>query len=464
MTFSIIQKSQLEGANRVDAEYYQPEYLAIGKLLSNSKKMSDLTKTVDLQSNGAFAQIFAILNDNNEKTVPYIRSENLGDFFINTNGLAFISKEAHEKLSKTQTKLDDILMAGKGKIGGATLITKDAVDYNSNDNVVNIKINDKNYLNPYYFITFFNCKIGLKQIERCATGNVQPWLSMYQVRNLNVFVPDYNFQIDIENIVKLAQLELINSQGFYQQAENLLLEKLGLADFMVVEDLSYIVNYSDTKEVDRVDADYFQPKYQIISEKIKTNNAKLLGNLVTLKKGFEPGSEAYQEEGKLFIRVSSLSKYGIEDKDQKYLPDELYQKLKPNYEPKVGEILLTKDATPGISYVVKEPIEGIISGGILRLKLKSDIEPEYLSLCISSLIGQMQAERDAGGSIIVHWKPEQIKNILIPVLPKETQAKIADLIKKSHIARKKSKELLEEAKRKVEEIIEKGGDEVEEKS
>ncbi|MCL4353216.1 hypothetical protein M1615_01935, partial [Patescibacteria group bacterium] len=26
MTFSIIKKSQLEGANRLDAEYYQPEY------------------------------------------------------------------------------------------------------------------------------------------------------------------------------------------------------------------------------------------------------------------------------------------------------------------------------------------------------------------------------------------------------------------------------------------------------
>ena len=232
------------------------------------------------------------------------------------------------------------------------------------------------------------------------------------------------------------------------------MEELGLKDFKIPEDLSYIVNYSDTGKVGRVDADYFQPKYQVISDKIKTRNAKLLGELVTLKKGLEPGSEAYQEEGKLFIRVSSLSKYGIEGKDQKYLSDELYQKLKLDYEPQLGEILLTKDATPGISYVLKEFTEGIISGGILRLKLKSDIEPEYLSLCISSLIGQMQAERDAGGSIIVHWKPEQIKNILIPILSKETQRKIADLVIKSHLARKKSKELLDVAKRKVEEMIE----------
>lgn len=66
-----------------------------------------------------------------------------------------------------------------------------------------------------------------------------------------------------------------------------------------------------------------------------------------MKKGIEPRAEAYQDEGNLFIRVSSLSKKGIEDKDQKYLSEELYQRLKKNHEPRIGDILLTKDATPG---------------------------------------------------------------------------------------------------------------------
>ncbi|MBA2124579.1 restriction endonuclease subunit S, partial [bacterium Unc6] len=57
--------------------------------------------------------------------------------------------------------------------------------------------------------------------------------------------------------------------------------------------------------------------------------------------------------------------------------------------------------------------------------------------------------------IITHWRPEQIKNFYIPILPKPIQQKIADLICKSHQARSKAKELLEEAKQKVEELIEK---------
>ena len=67
----------------------------------------------------------------------------------------------------------------------------------------------------------------------------------------------------------------------------------------------------------------------------------------------------------------------------------------------------------------------------------------------------MQVERDGGGSVILHWKPEQVKRLKIPILPLSTQQKIADLVQKSHEARKKAKELLEVAKRAVEIAIEK---------
>jgi restriction endonuclease S subunit len=183
-------------------------------------------------------------------------------------------------------------------------------------------------------------------------------------------------------------------------------------------------------------------------------NFRLLGDLASIRKGFEPGSDEYIETGKPFIRVSNISKCGLTDKDQKFLLEPLFQELKKNFKPRVGEILLTKDASPGIAYALKEEIDGIIASGIIRLSLKENVEAEYLALCINSLVGQMQIERDAGGSIIVHWKPEQIKNLLIPILPKSTQQKIADLVRKSQESRKKAKELLEEAKRKVEKMIE----------
>jgi hypothetical protein len=66
----------------------------------------------------------------------------------------------------------------------------------------------------------------------------------------------------------------------------------------------------------------------------------------------------------------------------------------------------------------------------------------------------MQAERDAGGSIILHWRVNEIENAVIPVVSYEIQCQIAELIEKSFYLRRESERLLEEAKEMVEKEIE----------
>lgn len=64
-------------------------------------------------------------------------------------------------------------------------------------------------------------------------------------------------------------------------------------------------------------------------------------------------------------------------------------------------------------------------------------------------------KKHCAGTILAAVPNESLDKMLIPILPKEKQLEITELVKKSHEAHKKSKELLEEAKRKVEEMIEK---------
>jgi len=450
INYSIIKKSQLEGAYRLDAEYYQPEYLELNQKLQNSNPvfLKNVSKIVyGTTPKGGFFE---------ETGIPFIRSQNFNDFIIDNSDLVFCSEKFNIQNKKSEIKSGDILFAAVGATIGELAVVQDKIKKgNINQNIAKVRINSNEIISPFAGI-FFGSKFGQFQIQRLITGNAQPYLNSDQIGALIVPILDIKNQIEIEKYFKKSTNEIENSKSFYFQAESLLLKELELESFEkeVEKEISNVVNFSEIKKFERMDADYFQAKYEKLSAVIRKNNGKKLGELVSLKKGFEPGSEAYEEEGKLFIRVSSLSKDGITDKDQKYLKDELYEKLKKDYQPKVGEILLTKDATPGIAYVLKEELEGIMAGGVLRLKLKEDIEPEYLTLCINSIMGQMQVERDAGGSVIAHWKPEQVKNILIPILPKRIQIKISELVQKSHESRKKAKELLEEAKHKVEELIE----------
>jgi type I restriction enzyme M protein len=93
----------------------------------------------------------------------------------------------------------------------------------------------------------------------------------------------------------------------------------------------------------------------------------------------------------------------------------------------------------------------------LRLKVRDSkkLDPGYLALVLNSPIVQKQIERDAGGSIINHWRPDQVKKTIIPIASIKKQAEIKKLIDISFKNRRLSKCLLNIAKRGVELAIEK---------
>lgn len=462
ITYSIIKKSQLEGAKRLDAEYYRPEYLEVSTRISSLSHTS-LKSYAEKIFSGPFGSM--LKSESYQNTgVPFIRIADISDLFISKKSLVFISPSEHKRIYATHLNSGDIVLSKIGTVGRLSVISDELGEVNISENNIGIRLSKLSQGEKVFLLFFLLGKYGQEQIVRKASGNIQLKLNVSDVESVQVPIFGKTTLKELSDTYNDFLLRNTESQIFYSQAENLLLEELGLSSFAKAtadeknfeaeEKLWSIVNFSEVKKASRIDAEYFQSSYNKIYSLIRSNGGITLGELATIKKGFEPGSEAYQEEGKLFIRVSSLSKDGITDKDQKYLKDDLYQKLKKDFEPKVGEILLTKDATPGTAYVVKEPMEGLIAGGIMRLKVGGNIESEYLALCINSIIGKSQVERDAGGSIIKHWKPMQIKNFLVPILPKPTQQKIAELVRKSHEARKKAKELLESAKQKVEEMIE----------
>ncbi len=457
MTYSIIQKSKLEGAKRLDAEYYQPEFLESKNFITDKKHLEfrDVIKELtDYHANGSYEtlrQHVRLLDEPDYALM--IRTVDLEkDNF--DNDVKYISKDAYNFLKKTKIFGEEIIINKIGSAGSVYLMPK--LEKKVSLGMNQFMIRTKDNINADYVYAYLKCKYGGRLIAQLITGTVPNSIDKESIRSIKIPIFSKKFQDEISEIIKNSNKIKYDSLIYYSQAEALFLDELKIKNLDLEDKLSYVVNLSEAEEQKREDAEYFQPKYRNLIKHIKKNcNGVLLGDLVSIKKGVEPGAESYREDGARFIRVSSISKYGINDNNQKYLSEDLYNELKEKYGPKKGEILLTKDASLGIAYVLKNDIKGIISGGILRLKLKDkNIEDEYLALCLNSLVGQMHAERDAGGSIIKHWKPDQIKNVIIPVLPKQIQQKISSLVSESFEKRIKAKELLEEAKRKVEEMIE----------
>ena len=282
-----------------------------------------------------------------------------------------------------------------------------------------------------------------------------PAVSTGDILDTPLFVPSKSLRLLIVETVKNSALALNKSKQIYAQVQTLLLDELGLADWQPKQQLTFVKNFSDTEHAERIDADYFQPKYDQIVDAIKNyaGGWDTLGNLVTLKKCVEVGSKEYLETGIPFVRVSNLSPFEITR--EKYISEELYAEI-TEHQPKQGEILFSKDATPGIAYYSREVPEKMIpAGGILRLKSKTDkIGNEYLTLVLNSILTQEQVNRDVGGSVILHWRPDQVAGTVIPILHQEKQAEIEQKVIESFRLRKRAKDLLEYAKRAVEIAIE----------
>jgi type I restriction enzyme S subunit len=84
--------------------------------------------------------------------------------------------------------------------------------------------------------------------------------------------------------------------------------------------------------------------------------------------------------------------------------------------------------------------------------------PDYLTLALNSTLVKMQAERDSGGSIILHWRVGEIENVVVPLVDIPKQEEIAALVQECFTLKAKSERLLEIAKRAVEVAIEQNED------
>lgn len=151
------------------------------------------------------------------------------------------------------------------------------------------------------------------------------------------------------------------------------------------------------------------------------------------------------------MRVADLNKFGIEAPSV-CLDRATYATA---HRPQKDTILLSKDGSVGIAYKVEDDMDVITSGAILHLSVQDkDILPDYLTLVLNSPIVKMQAERDAGGSIIQHWKPSEIEQVAIPILSEGIQQKLSERVSKSFALRREAGALLAEAKAMVERAIE----------
>jgi len=368
----------------------------------------------------------------------------------------FISKPAkycnlldEDDYISLKLRKDDVLICrtnGNPKLVGKSALVPKDYEYAFASYLFRVRPNRK-YIYPATLVSYLNSKFGRAEIEKYSMVGNQANFSPAKFREISIPIFSQQFNLEIEELTYKAfgKLEGANSQ--YYNAEGILLESLGIYEFETNKNTISKKLSSSFLLSGRLDAEYYLPQFDELFKLLEQYETKMLGELVAISKSVEPGSDYYLTEGVPFVRVADLTKFGVTEPSI-YLDKEIFKDV---IRPKQDTILMSKDGSIGIAYKVEKDEDFITSGAILHLQIIDDnILPDYLTLVINSKVVQMQAERDAGGSIIQHWKPSEISNVVIPILPMEKQQEISQKVQESFRLRNESKRLLNVAKTAVE--------------
>ncbi len=117
---------------------------------------------------------------------PFVTSKNVKDGFINYDEIHYISDEDFNEINKrSKVDVNDILMGMIGTIGNMALIRTEP-DF-AIKNVALIK--DTKQINYLYLYHFLHSPFVKKQLSFGLDGGTQKFLSLGNVRNLNIVYP-----------------------------------------------------------------------------------------------------------------------------------------------------------------------------------------------------------------------------------------------------------------------------------
>lgn len=465
---------------RLDAEYYQPKY-------------DDILHHIQAYKYGSknLAEICDIKEENftpkDDTTYKYVELANIGKY----GNIIGCSQQKGEDLPsrarRIVSKNDVVISSLEGSLDSCALVEE---DYDGALCSTGFYVLKSSVLNSETLLVLFKSPLVKELMRKGCSGTILTAIGRQELERIPIPLIRQEIQDEIAQHVQSSISLRKESQQLLEHAKftvegaiqngggkiasdyYVLQEKsameLHIAIYVLLHEVGIISNDAKVKVSNvvcsckklsdsflasgRLDAEYYQPKYDLLFEKLKGFPTATIKEIATIQKSIEPGSDAYQEEGIPFIRVANLSKFGLSNSDVKLDTTQFADTIRPQKD----TILLSKDGSVGIAYKMEETQDVITSSAILHLQLTTpNVLPDYLTLVLNSIVVKLQAERDAGGSIIQHWKPSEIEHVIIPILPMNEQQMITNKIKQSFKMREDAQDLLLQAKCIIETAIEK---------
>ncbi len=428
--------------DRIDYDFYSINQIRVVEKLTkvSYRKLDDLVKAKRSEPQ-------TDSKDFSYDGIDVIRMSDIDDFIIDFSNTVKIPIDIYENLKEFTLKPNTVIFGLTGvTLGKAVPISKNIKKCITNRRIAQLEIKDA--FDSFYIATFINTQYGRSQLFRYSTGVAQPNIRLEDTGEILVPIPDYDIQKYIGDKVRKAEELREEAKRLKKEAEEILNKELNLKDveFYIKQTNNKKYSWTESIEIeDRIDSEFYKPKYRYLS---KLNNMSELSYYYKISK--KRINKNIDRKIK-YIDLSSVNNI-IEPSDfnTKELPS------RAQFLVKEGNLIIsTLKGSNKISIIPEHLNDSVCSTGFIVIASKSHLTTEYLYLVFSNKVFNMQIERYSTGSIMSGVNHDNFNKMLIPVISnKQIIDTITNKIRKHFRLLYYSKQLIQEAKQDVEDLIE----------
>lgn len=434
---------------RFDAEFFRPAHVETSRKINSISRLSTLgqiSQKITQGSNPSFSEAgLACVNGKN----VYFGTMTEGD-------PNFVSSAEFGRLSGYQLRRNDLVVTLKHatKIGRAWIVEDDEPRIFSR-NIGLIRLRGDTPIKPSVLLLYLWTNQGQFLLDRCATGGTtgQITLPMSELRRLPIPLFESEEQNKIEKLFIASRESGWQSQKSYDCAIELLHSELELNFLISNRPVGHTTNFSALEASRRFDSQHYEPRFAQLKTHLSRFPMSRIRNIRRLnRRGIQP---FYVDDGTHpVVNSQHIGSRHINYDGLQRTTEKLFNAAPEAHIQKGDLLIYTTGAYIGRTNAYLDDIPAFASNHVNILRLSPDIDHAYMAIVLQSVIGQFQTQQHARGSAQAELYPSDIDKFFVPLLPIEKQLEIGNLVRDSLIQQRESARLLEQAKARVEQLIE----------
>ena len=190
--------------------------------------------------------------------VPFFRNDSIKDNVFVFGEFSYISEAANEVLKRSEVHGNDILIAITGDIGKVGIIPDTVEKANINQHIARVRIRKEAL--PYFVYQYLASDDTQKEYQKIKTGLSMPQLSLEQVRDIVVKIPEFNEQGKIADCLRRIDTLITLHQRKYEKLVNIkksMLDKMFPQNGVSVPEIRF-KGFTDPWEQRKLKELYFQ--------------------------------------------------------------------------------------------------------------------------------------------------------------------------------------------------------------